>query len=175
MMSYPLIYMIAWLVPTIVHIYQASTGQSAPFVASLIDKVCVASLGLVHTLMYGFNESSFGVWRSSLLSQNTASIVPLSPPSSPSPPPPAKTPVNTPADSPALNSDNPPATNSVEVSNRYGWMVTRKSSVTILITEAPNTPTVESRTAEQTVPKNEWGCLSIPPQRWDVPEVANLT
>jgi hypothetical protein len=39
MMTYPLVYMLIWTVPTTIRIYQATTGRSAPFAVGTVDKV----------------------------------------------------------------------------------------------------------------------------------------
>lgn len=39
MMVYPLVYMCIWTIPTVIRIYQATTGKSAPFAVGTIDKV----------------------------------------------------------------------------------------------------------------------------------------
>jgi hypothetical protein len=44
MMTYPLVYMLIWTIPTTIRIYQATTGKSAPFAIGTIDKVyCLLS------------------------------------------------------------------------------------------------------------------------------------
>ena len=45
-MIYPLVYMLIWTTPTVIRIYQASTGKSAPFAVTAIDKVRSISHGL---------------------------------------------------------------------------------------------------------------------------------
>lgn len=40
MMTYPLIYMFIWSIPTSIRIYQASTGKAAPTPVATVDKVC---------------------------------------------------------------------------------------------------------------------------------------
>lgn len=40
MMVYPLVYMCIWTIPTVIRIYQATTGKSAPFAIGTVDKVC---------------------------------------------------------------------------------------------------------------------------------------
>lgn len=44
MMTYPLVYMVIWTIPTVIRIYQATTGKSAPFAVGTIDKVRIISL-----------------------------------------------------------------------------------------------------------------------------------
>lgn len=39
MMTYPLVYMLIWTIPTTIRIYQATTGNSAPFAIGTVDKV----------------------------------------------------------------------------------------------------------------------------------------
>lgn len=39
MMIYPLVYVLIWIIPTAIRIYQASTGKKAPFWIATIDKV----------------------------------------------------------------------------------------------------------------------------------------
>jgi len=38
MMTYPLIYMLIWTIPTTIRIYQATTGKAAPFGIGTVDK-----------------------------------------------------------------------------------------------------------------------------------------
>jgi hypothetical protein len=38
MMTYPLVHMAIWTIPTIIRIYQATTGKSAPFGIGTVDK-----------------------------------------------------------------------------------------------------------------------------------------
>jgi hypothetical protein len=48
MMTYPLVYMLIWTIPTTIRIYQATTGKSAPFAIGTVDKVgCVPSSCLI--------------------------------------------------------------------------------------------------------------------------------
>jgi hypothetical protein len=39
MMTYPLVYMLIWTIPTTIRIYQATTGHAAPFGIATVDKV----------------------------------------------------------------------------------------------------------------------------------------
>jgi hypothetical protein len=39
MMTYPLVYMLIFIIPTSIRIYQFSTGKTAPFVVGIFDKV----------------------------------------------------------------------------------------------------------------------------------------
>jgi hypothetical protein len=39
MMTYPLVYILIWTIPTTIRIYQASTGKAAPFAIATVDKV----------------------------------------------------------------------------------------------------------------------------------------
>ena len=39
MMSYPLVYMLIWTIPTTIRIYQSVTGKAAPFGIATVDKV----------------------------------------------------------------------------------------------------------------------------------------
>ena len=39
MMSYPLVYMLIWTIPTVIRIYQSVTGRPAPFAIGTVDKV----------------------------------------------------------------------------------------------------------------------------------------
>jgi len=41
MMIYPLAYMIIFIIPSVIRIYQFSTGKAAPFWIGTIDKVCI--------------------------------------------------------------------------------------------------------------------------------------
>jgi hypothetical protein len=48
MMTYPLVYMLIWTIPTTIRIYQATTGKSALFAIGTVDKVgCVPSSCLI--------------------------------------------------------------------------------------------------------------------------------
>ncbi|RDW84944.1 hypothetical protein BP6252_02534 [Coleophoma cylindrospora] len=64
MMMYPLVYVLIWIIPTSVRIYQASTGNKAPFWIGTIDKCCIVIQGLADALVYGSNESTLKLWRS---------------------------------------------------------------------------------------------------------------
>jgi hypothetical protein len=46
MMTYPLVYMLIWSIPTAIRIYQASTGKAAPTPVATVDKVCTETLRL---------------------------------------------------------------------------------------------------------------------------------
>lgn len=39
MMTYPLVYLLIWSIPTSIRIYQAVTGKPAPFGIATVDKV----------------------------------------------------------------------------------------------------------------------------------------
>ncbi|KAF2463377.1 uncharacterized protein BDR25DRAFT_298177 [Lindgomyces ingoldianus] len=63
MMSYPLVYMIIWTIPTTIRIYQSSTGKAAPFGIATVDKACIVVQGFADAIIYGLNETSLGAWR----------------------------------------------------------------------------------------------------------------
>jgi hypothetical protein len=63
MLLYPLSYAVVWSLPTIVRIYQASSGQAAPWQVQTIDKACVVLQGVVDATIYGATESSLSSWR----------------------------------------------------------------------------------------------------------------
>ncbi|KAJ4353417.1 uncharacterized protein N0V89_005146 [Didymosphaeria variabile] len=63
MMYYPLAYMLIWTIPTSIRIYQSVKGVPAPFGIATVDKACIVIQGFADAIIYGFNESSKGVWR----------------------------------------------------------------------------------------------------------------
>ncbi|KAH8754280.1 G protein-coupled glucose receptor regulating Gpa2-domain-containing protein [Hyaloscypha finlandica] len=63
MMTYPLVYMLIWTIPTTIRIYQATTGKSAPFAIGTVDKSCIVIQGFADALVYGFNENTWLQWR----------------------------------------------------------------------------------------------------------------
>ncbi|KAF1993243.1 hypothetical protein P154DRAFT_503807 [Amniculicola lignicola CBS 123094] len=63
MMSYPLVYMFIWTIPTTIRIYQSVTGKPAPFGIATVDKACIVIQGFADAIIYGFNETSLAVWR----------------------------------------------------------------------------------------------------------------
>ncbi|KAG4430336.1 hypothetical protein IFR05_014189 [Cadophora sp. M221] len=67
MMTYPLVYMLIWTIPTTIRVYQATTNDSAPFVIGTIDKACIVIQGFADAIVYGFNESTWRLWREFLL------------------------------------------------------------------------------------------------------------
>ncbi|KAF2671489.1 hypothetical protein BT63DRAFT_218957 [Microthyrium microscopicum] len=63
MMTYPLIYMLIWSIPTAIRIYQSTTGKPAPTALATVDKGCIVVQGLCDALIYGYNECSMSAWR----------------------------------------------------------------------------------------------------------------
>ncbi|KAF2202701.1 hypothetical protein GQ43DRAFT_413143 [Delitschia confertaspora ATCC 74209] len=63
MMSYPLVYMLIWTIPTSIRIYQSVTGKPAPFGIATVDKACIVIQGFADAIIYGVNETSLHVWR----------------------------------------------------------------------------------------------------------------
>ncbi|KAF2018667.1 hypothetical protein BU24DRAFT_488753 [Aaosphaeria arxii CBS 175.79] len=63
MMSYPLVYMLIWTIPTTIRIYQSVTGKAAPFGIATTDKACIVVQGFADAIIYGVSETSLGVWR----------------------------------------------------------------------------------------------------------------
>ena len=77
MMTYPLVYMLIWTIPTTIRIYQATTGRSAPFGIATIDKACsevptmlscadvrgiqacIVIQGFADAIVYGLNENTW--------------------------------------------------------------------------------------------------------------------
>jgi hypothetical protein len=55
MMTYPLIYMAIWSIPTAIRIYQATTGHAAPTPVATLDKV--SQLDAMHNLKANFRTS----------------------------------------------------------------------------------------------------------------------
>jgi hypothetical protein len=53
-MSYPLVYMLIFIIPTSIRIYQFSTGKTAPFVVGIFDKV-----GRNTSFVGGFTDEQF--------------------------------------------------------------------------------------------------------------------
>lgn len=64
MLAYPLVYMLIWIIPTAIRIYQATTGKSAPFPIATVDKACIVIQGVADAVIYGFNEASLSAWKS---------------------------------------------------------------------------------------------------------------
>ncbi|KAH7364191.1 G protein-coupled glucose receptor regulating Gpa2-domain-containing protein [Rhexocercosporidium sp. MPI-PUGE-AT-0058] len=63
MMTYPLVYILIWTIPTTIRIYQATTNEAAPFAIGTIDKSCIVIQGFADAIVYGFNESTWRLWR----------------------------------------------------------------------------------------------------------------
>ncbi|KAF2189825.1 hypothetical protein K469DRAFT_562731 [Zopfia rhizophila CBS 207.26] len=63
MMSYPLVYMLIWTIPTSIRIYQSVTGKPAPFGVATVDKACIVIQGFADAIIYGVNETSAATWR----------------------------------------------------------------------------------------------------------------
>ncbi|KAF2739834.1 hypothetical protein EJ04DRAFT_483211 [Polyplosphaeria fusca] len=63
MMSYPLIYMLIWTIPTSIRIYQSVTSKPAPFGIATVDKACIVIQGFADAVIYGVNETSISAWR----------------------------------------------------------------------------------------------------------------
>ncbi|KAH8598474.1 G protein-coupled glucose receptor regulating Gpa2-domain-containing protein [Bisporella sp. PMI_857] len=63
MMTYPLVYIIIWTVPTAIRIYQATTNKAAPFAIGTVDKSCIVIQGFADAVVYGFNEHIWNMWR----------------------------------------------------------------------------------------------------------------
>ncbi|KAH8596235.1 hypothetical protein B0O99DRAFT_686278 [Bisporella sp. PMI_857] len=66
MMTYPLVYMFIFIIPTSMRIYQFSTGKNAPFAISTIDKACIVIQGFADAIIYGVQESTWKVWKTFL-------------------------------------------------------------------------------------------------------------
>ncbi|KEZ41754.1 hypothetical protein SAPIO_CDS6729 [Scedosporium apiospermum] len=66
MLMYPIVYMLIWILPTAVRIYQSSKGVPAPFALQTVDKACIVLQGFVDAIVYGVNESSLSNWRNLL-------------------------------------------------------------------------------------------------------------
>lgn len=73
MMTYPLVYMLIWTIPTTIRIYQAMTGRRAPFGIATVDKACIVIQGLADALVYGLNERTWVIWRDFLMGRGRAS------------------------------------------------------------------------------------------------------
>lgn len=73
MMTYPLVYMLIWTIPTTIRIYQATTGHRAPFGIATVDKACIVIQGLADALVYGLNERTWVIWRDFLMGRGRAS------------------------------------------------------------------------------------------------------
>jgi hypothetical protein len=63
MLLYPLAYAVVWSLPTGIRIYQAASGQPAPWQLQTVDKTCIVLQGLVDAVIYGTTESSLSSWR----------------------------------------------------------------------------------------------------------------
>ncbi|OCK80626.1 hypothetical protein K432DRAFT_281173, partial [Lepidopterella palustris CBS 459.81] len=66
MMSYPLVYMFIWTIPTSIRIYQCVQHKPAPFWIATIDKGCIVVQGFADAIIYGINEASLLAWRDTL-------------------------------------------------------------------------------------------------------------
>ncbi|KAF8863366.1 hypothetical protein BDZ45DRAFT_670325 [Acephala macrosclerotiorum] len=62
-MTYPLVYMIIWEIPTTIRIYQATTGKSVPFAIDTVDKSRIVIQGFADAIVYGVNESTYKLWK----------------------------------------------------------------------------------------------------------------
>ncbi|TLD27551.1 G protein-coupled glucose receptor regulating Gpa2-domain-containing protein [Venturia nashicola] len=63
MLAYPLIYMLIWIIPTTIRIYQATTGKPAPFAIATVDKSCIVIQGFADAVIYGFNKANLAAWK----------------------------------------------------------------------------------------------------------------
>jgi len=63
MMTYPLVYMMIWAIPTSIRIYQSVSGKPAPFGIATVDKSCIVIQGFADAIVYGINEKTWKVWR----------------------------------------------------------------------------------------------------------------
>jgi hypothetical protein len=97
MMSYPLVYMFIWTIPTAIRIYQSVTGKPAPFGITVVDKVwlpmsqlavvvlyqltlikaCIVIQGFADAIIYGVNETSLHVWRERFRRQPPTAPAPI--------------------------------------------------------------------------------------------------
>lgn len=64
MLTYPLVYMLIWVLPTAVRIYQMSTSRAVVFEIGLLDKACVVLQGVVDAGVYGWSERMGVAWGS---------------------------------------------------------------------------------------------------------------
>lgn len=64
MLIYPLIYILIWILPTVVRIYQLSTGKAVRFEIGLLDKSCIVVQGFVNAVVYGWSERMGLAWGS---------------------------------------------------------------------------------------------------------------
>jgi len=64
MLTYPLGYMMIWVLPSACRIYQVSTGKAVPFDVGLLDKLCVVLQGAVDAAVYGWSERMGMAWGS---------------------------------------------------------------------------------------------------------------
>ncbi|KAI6380798.1 hypothetical protein MCOR25_001472 [Pyricularia grisea] len=74
MALYPIIYIILWILPTIVVLYHVSTNTPAPFPLQTVDKSFIVIQGFVNAITYGVSESSVACWRTLLFSQDVEEI-----------------------------------------------------------------------------------------------------
>ncbi|KAF2654376.1 hypothetical protein K491DRAFT_717196 [Lophiostoma macrostomum CBS 122681] len=77
MMSYPLVYMLIWTIPTAIRIYQAVTKRPAPFGIATVDKACIVIQGFADAIIYGVNETSLHVWRERFRRQPPTAPTPI--------------------------------------------------------------------------------------------------
>ncbi|KAL5940621.1 hypothetical protein ACKVV1_008288 [Pyricularia oryzae] len=74
MAMYPIIYIILWILPTIVVLYHVSTNTAAPFPLQTVDKSFIVIQGFVNAITYGVSESSVACWRTLFFSQDIEEI-----------------------------------------------------------------------------------------------------
>ncbi|TLS24208.1 hypothetical protein PpBr36_08827 [Pyricularia pennisetigena] len=74
MALYPIIYIIIWILPTVVVLYHVSTNTAAPFPLQTVDKSFIVIQGFVNAITYGVSESSVACWRTLLFSQDVEEI-----------------------------------------------------------------------------------------------------
>jgi len=71
MMTYPIIYMLVWIIPSAVRIYSTATGKRVPFGVGTLDKACIVVQGFADAMIYGFNESTYSVWKKAFRESRT--------------------------------------------------------------------------------------------------------
>ncbi|PKX97867.1 uncharacterized protein P174DRAFT_362277 [Aspergillus novofumigatus IBT 16806] len=69
MMLYPTVYMMIWIIPTAIRIYQSTAKRPVPLSINILDKVCIAIQGLVDAIIYGKYSSPAQIVCSSLTRQ----------------------------------------------------------------------------------------------------------
>ncbi|ORY56709.1 uncharacterized protein BCR38DRAFT_355774 [Pseudomassariella vexata] len=63
MLIYPFAYILIWILPTGIRIYQATKEIPAPFALQTLDKSCIVIQGFIDAVIYGVTETSLSSWK----------------------------------------------------------------------------------------------------------------